>query len=186
MKMPVIWRQCSTSTSKPRRINYRRIVSVVRKMVPNFDDFVLTPEMLNQNSILLKWRQREHDYLFGPHQLSDGSLRAIALVTLLLQPEKDRPNLIFLDEVEIGLHPYALELIAGLIRAASVKTQIIVATQSAAFVDQFQPEEIIVAEAPRGETLFRRLAAEPLRDWLEDYSVGELWEKNVIGGGPMP
>ena len=165
---------------------YRRIVSTVRKIVPNFDDFTLAAEDLNPNSILLRWRQLGHDYLFGPHQLSDGSLRAIALTALLLQPEKDLPSLLFLDEPEIGLHPYALELIAGLIRAASVRTQVIVATQSAAFVDLFEPEEIIVTEAPQGETLFRRLAAEPLRDWLEDYSVGQLWERNVIGGGPMP
>ena len=167
-------------------IVYRRIVSTVRKIVLNFDDFALAPEALNSDSILLKWRQLGHDYLLGPHQFSDGSLRAIALITLLLQPEMDLPSLLLLDEPEIGLHPYALELIAGLVHAASVRTQVIVATQSAAFVNHFRPEEIVVAESLGGETSFRRLEAEPLREWLEEYSIGELWEKNVIGGGPMP
>lgn len=168
-------------------IVYQRIVSTVRKIVPNFGNFELAPEKLNPESILLKWRQTGHeDYLFGPHQLSDGSFRSIALTTLLLQPEEDLPRLLILDEPEIGLHLYALELIAGLIRAASVRTQVIVATQSSALVSFFEPEEILVSEALHGESSFRRLDAGALEEWLEEYSLGELWERNVIGGGPMP
>jgi predicted ATPase len=164
---------------------YRRIVSTVRKIVPGFDEFVLAPEELNQNSILLKWRQKGCDYLFGPHQLSDGSVRAIALTALLLQSEKNLPGLIVLDEPELGLHPYALELITGLLQAASLKAQILVATQSTTFVDLFQPEDIIVADFADGQSSFRRLARAELKDWLRTYSVSELWGKNLIGGGPL-
>jgi predicted ATPase len=165
---------------------YRRIVAAVRSVFPVFDDFVLEPQRLNPKYILLNWRQIGSDHLFGPHQLSDGSLRAIALITLFLHPEEDLPGVVILDEPELGLHPYAIGIIAGLIRAASLKTQVILATQSQAFVDCFDPEEIVVVELEGNNSIYQRLETEKLREWLEDYSVGELWEKNVLGGGPLP
>jgi predicted ATPase len=165
---------------------YRRIVATVRKVFPAFDDFVLEPQRLDPRKILLNWRQKGSDYLFGPHQLSDGSLRAMALITLFLQSAEDLPPVIILDEPELGLHPHAREIIAGLIRTASLDAQIILATQSRAFLDHFAAEEIIVVDSDGGGSRFRRLDAEELRDWLEDYSIGELWEKNVLGGGPLP
>lgn len=165
---------------------YSRIKAMVRKCFPEFEDFVLEPERLDGNRIILKWRQRQSDYLFGPHQLSDGTLRAMALATLLLQPEKDLPNLIVIDEPELGLHPLAIELVAGMVRAVSLKCQVILATQSTTLVDHFEPEEIVVAEVARGASQFRRLDREDLTDWLGTYRVSELWQKNVIGGGPLP
>ncbi len=164
---------------------YRRIVNTLRKMAPFFGDFVLEPRRLDPTRILLNWRQKQKDYLLGPHQLSDGTLRALALVTLLLQPERDLPSLIILDESELGLHPHAVEILVGLICSVSQKSQVILATQSPTFVDFFQPEEIIVTELNQGCSEFRRLDSEEFTDWLEDYSVGELWQKNVIGGGPL-
>jgi predicted ATPase len=169
-----------------RSLVYERIRSTVRKVVPSFDDFVLEPKRLNPNNILLNWKRQGSDYLLGPHQISDGSLRAMALITLFLQPKDDWPDLLIVDEPELGLHPYALALVAGLIRAASVQTQILVTTQSTAFLDHFSAGEIIVIEAVRGTSVFRRLDPGPLKDWLDEYSIGELWQKNVIGGGPMP
>jgi len=171
---------------KTARVVYDRIKSAVRKIVPEFDDFDLEPSRLNPNEILLNWRKRGHDYLFGPHQLSDGSLRAMAICTLLLQPEADLPDLIVLDEPELGLHPHALELVAGLIRAASVRTQMIVATQSQSLLNFFEPSEIVTVETRDGQSDFRRLDADDLKDWLEDYTIGELWQRNVLGGGPLP
>lgn len=165
---------------------YRRIVSAVAQLVPSFGDFVLEPDRANPNKVLLHWRGRESDYILGPHQFSDGSLRAIAIIALLLQPEADLPKLIVLDEPELGLHPHALETIAGLIRAASLSTQVLVATQSPSFIDHFRPEDIIVAESNGDGSQFRRLDAAQLAGWLEDYSLGELWKRNVIGGGPLP
>jgi len=165
---------------------YHRIRSAVRKAVPSFDDFVLEPQRLNPRNILVNWKMRGvDDYLLGPHMISDGSLRAMALITLLLQPTADLPDFLIIDEPELGLHPFAVELIAGLIRAASVHTQVIVTTQSVSFLDQFSADEIIVVEAERGTSAYRRLDPRQLSDWLEEYTVGELWEMNVIGGGPV-
>jgi predicted ATPase len=150
-----------------------------------FDDFVLEPSRLNPNSILLNWKQLGSDYVLGPHQMSDGSLRAVALIAALLQPDDNLPDLLVLDEPELGLHPYAISILAGLIRAASSKTQVVVSTQSAALVDEFAAEEVIVVESENQQSRFRRLDPEMLKDWLSEYSLGELWEKNVIGGGPL-
>lgn len=164
---------------------YERIRSTIRKIVPGFDDFVLEPQRLNPRNILLNWKQLGSDYLLGPHQFSDGSLRSMALVTFLLQPSRDLPDLIVLDEPELGLHPHAASMIAGLIRATAVKSQVLVCTQSPTFVDEFLPEEVIVAESRDCESQFRRLAPDSLTNWLEQYSLGELWQKNVVGGGPV-
>ncbi len=167
-------------------IVYRRIVSTIRKIIPEFDDFDLRPSRLNPNDVFLTWTKRGFDYLFGPHQFSDGTLRAIAIVTLFLQPEDDRPDVIILDEPELGLHPHALELVAGLMRSASIKSQVIVATQSQAFLDSFEPAEIVTVESHEGKSHFKCLDAERLSNWLEDYSIGQLWQRNVLGGGPLP
>lgn len=169
-----------------RPMVFERIRSTIRKIVPGFADFVLEPKRLNLRNILLNWTQTGSDYILGPHQISDGSLRAMALATLLLQPESDLPDLIILDEPELGLHPHATSMIAGLIRAASVETQVIVCTQSPTFLDEFLPEEVIVTETRDRQTQFRRLDTSSLQDWLEDYSLGQLWQKNVTGGGPVP
>lgn len=163
---------------------YERIVDTIRQIAPFFDNFVLEPFALNPNYIQLHWRSRHAKYQFGPHQLSDGTLRTIALLTLLLQPESDLPSLIVLDEAELGLHPYAITAIASLIRSASVYTQIILATQSSIFLDHFNTEEVIVVEQQQGVSSFKRVDPETLTEWLEEYTLSELWEKNVIGGRP--
>jgi predicted ATPase len=165
-------------------IAYRRIVAAVRAVVPYFDDFVLEPLRLNPRNIELRWRAKGAEYDFGPHQLSDGSLRMIALATLLLQPEEDLPALVLLDEPELGLHPAALRVLADLMRHAAEHCQLLVATQSAALVNHFTPDDIITVNVKDGASSFERLDAEKLKDWLDDYTLGELWERNVIGGGP--
>lgn len=165
---------------------YRRIVSTLCKILPDFDDFDVEPTRLNPDEVILNWRLKDRDYLLGPHQLSDGTLRAIAIMTLFLQPQDNLPDVIIIDEPELGLHPSALEIVAGLMRAASHRTQVIVATQSLSFLNHFEPDEIVVVESHQGASAFRRLDSNELRDWLEDYSIGELWQRNVIGGGPLP
>jgi predicted ATPase len=162
---------------------YDRILTAIRQVAPFFDDFDLRPMKSDPNSVLLNWRDRDSEHLFGPHQLSDGTLRLMALVTLLAQPEDDLPGLIVLDEPEIGLHPYAMEVVAGLIRSASVQCQILVATQAASLVNHFEPDEIITVTRSKAQSHFSRLDARELDVWLKDYAMGELWEKNVIGGG---
>jgi predicted ATPase len=163
---------------------YRRITATVRQMVPDFDDFVLEPSKLNEKQILLNWTHKGRLYEFGPHQLSDGSLRFVALATLLLQPQDKLPLLIALDEPELGLHPSALEILAGMASAASSHCQLLFATQSSVLLDHFQPENVIVVNTRAGTSEFQRLDAGKLKTWLADYTLGEIWEKNVVGGGP--
>jgi len=125
---------------------------------------------------------------FGPHQLSDGTIRAIALITALLQPEENMPSIMLFDEPELGLHPAAIGLVAGLLKAISLKRQVIVATQSPILIREYKPDDIIVLErheneSGRGESLFKRLDASALGKWLERFDLGKLYEMNVTGGG---
>lgn len=161
--------------------HYGLIVETLRQILPFFNDFELTP---NDNTVYLQWREIGTDMLFGVHQASDGMLRTMALVSLLLQPMDGLPSVLILDEPELGLHPFAITSIAGLLRSVSTSVQVIVATQSAAFIDQFEPDEIIVVDRKGADSLFKRLNAIELNEWLQDYSLSELWEKNVIGGRP--
>lgn len=167
-----------------RETAYRRIVATIRQVAPFFDDFDLEPVGPGSKDIVLNWRHRNSDLVFGPHQFSDGTLRAVCLISLLLQPKENLPYLIALDEPELGLHPYALDVIASLFRKASRHTQILVGTQSGAFLDAFEPGDVVVVERNGEATEFDRPDAKKLSAWLEDYSLGEVWEKNVIGGGP--
>src|SRR5438093_10260277 len=120
--------------------------------------------------------------LFGPHQFSYGTLRAICLITLLMQPEAELPDLIVVDEPELGLHPYALNVVAALFKKASHHTQVLISTQSSSFLDNFDPGDVIVVNRAGKESQFTRPDAEKLEAWLDEYSLGEVWEKNVIGG----
>ncbi len=142
----------------------------------------MAPDVLNPDVIQLAWRHRDHDALFTASSLSDGTLRFICLATLLLQP--DLPSLIVIDEPELGLHPFAISQLAALIRAASTKSQILLATQSVTLLDQFDAGDVIVAERNNGESTFRRLDEAALSEWKQEYSLGELWLKNVLGGRP--
>ena len=171
--------------NKTESAAYRRIVTTIRRIAPFFDDFELEPSGANNKDIILNWKQKDSDQIFGPHQLSDGTLRAISLVTLLLQPVENLPNVVIVDEPELGLHPAAKTIIAGLFKKASHHCQVIVATQSAALLDAFDPEDIIVVERDARESTFKRLDPAALTEWLVEYSVGQLWEKNVLGGGPF-
>lgn len=170
--------------------HYDRIVSTVRLAVPYLRDFVLEPDRLSAGSIQLRWRDRSADHEFGAHQLSDGSLRAIALITALMQPEALLPALIAIDEPELGLHPSAIATVAQLIRAASKKRQVIVATQSSRLIAGFAPEEVVVVEREEderghGASTFKRLSDEALGAWRDDYDLGQLYDMNVTGGGPQ-
>ena len=164
--------------------SYERIKRTFRLVAPFFEDFVLEPLAQNDQMIRLGWRHRGSDAYFDISTLSHGSLRFLALATVLLQPQLSQSPLILLDEPELGLHPYAIAMLCSLIRSASVETQIILATQSPYLVDQFQPEDIVVVDRVDGASQFRRLSTQALEAWLEDYSLGDLWLKNELGGRP--
>lgn len=167
-----------------QRKAYRRIVRTVQQVAPFFEDFDLEPAGPGGREIILNWRHRSSDLVFGPHQLSDGTLRAICLISLLLQPKGTLPCLIVVDEPELGLHPYALEVIAALFRAASLHAQVLISTESSAFLDHFSSEDVVVVERHDEVTEFERPDTEKLASWLNEYTLGEIWEKNVIGAGP--
>lgn len=159
---------------------YKRIVETVRLAAPFFGNFVLEPAREAEGTVMLRWRSRDSDYEFGPHQLSDGTLRFMALATLLLQPPEWLPAMIIIDEPELGLHPYAVQLLAALMSEASQSTQILAATQSACLVDEVEPEDVVVVDSKDGETEIRRVDPEALKLWLTDYSLSEVWLKNVL------
>ena len=160
---------------------YLRIVRTIRQILPFFGDFAFDEDA---PTLQLRWTERETDAVFGADQASDGMLRAMALVTLLLQPIESLPPVIILDEPELGLHPYAISVVAGLLKSVSLHRQVILATQSTAFIDCFDPEDIIVVDREGRESTFSRPDVERLSEWIETYSIAELWEKNVLGGRP--
>ena len=163
--------------------HYEAIRDTIRMVAPFFDDFVLRPLPENKNRVRLEWRERGSDTPFLAHYLSDGTLRFMCLATLLLQPRL--PSTILIDEPELGLHPYAISVLASLMRSAATRTQIIAATQSVTLVNQFEPEDLLVVERRGQESVIERPEQGQLVSWLEDYTLGELWEKNVIGGRPV-
>ncbi len=171
---------------------YERIIRHIRKVMPQFEDFDLEPISLNQQYVRLNWVDKTRDYLFGPHQISDGSLRFMALTALLLKPPEKFPGVIVLDEPELGLHPLAIAELAGMIRTASKHSQVIIATQSTRLVDEFDVDNLVIVEVESDESgplsqfksQFKRLDADILAGWLARYSLAELWEKNVFGGQP--
>ena len=166
--------------------SYRKIRNTVHLVAPFIDDFILRPIALNEDKIRLEWKHKDREDYFDGSSLSDGSLRFIALTTLLLQPSDKRPSVILLDEPELGLHPYAITILASLVRSVAIKTQVILATQSSLLLDHFEPSEVIVASRADGATALTRLNESDLESWLQDYTLGQLWRKNEIGGRPSP
>jgi predicted ATPase len=176
---PFLYRIQQTSPA-----SYTRIRDVVRLAAPFFDDFKLRPMPTSPDMMQLEWQQAGSDYPFRAHQLSDGTLRFICMATALLQP--NRPPTVLFDEPELGLHPYALTLLGNLFKQAaeSYGKQVIISTQSAMLLNEFAPEDIVVVERRNGESTFRRLEPADLSEWLEEYTLGELWQKNILGGRP--
>lgn len=163
--------------------SYTDIVRTVQLIAPYFDDFVLEPQEGNDEHIVLKWRQKGCEDIFNASQLSDGTLRFICLTTLLLQPHELQPATIIVDEPELGLHPYAITIFAEMVQQLPDEKQIIISTQSVELLDQFDAEDVIVVDRGDSGSVFKRLNTEELSAWLEnDYALGELWKKNVLGG----
>lgn len=162
---------------------YQRIVDTIRLAAPFFGDFVQRDPV--GESIQLEWTEyNDPDTPLKAHMLSDGTLRFICLTTLLLQPAELLPDTILIDEPELGLHPYAIALLADMLQEASETSQLIISTQSVELLNHFNPENVIVVDRVHDESTFRRLDAGKLHDWLQDYSLGELWKQNVLGGRP--
>ncbi len=164
--------------------HYEQVRYHVQLIAPFFDDFLLEPELSGSAELIrLEWQQKGSPMPMQPYQFSDGTIRFICLATALLQPKP--PATIVIDEPELGLHPFALGVLANMLRQASERAQIIVSTQSAQLLDAFDPEDVIVVDRVGGASVFQRLDGVSLKDWLEDYSLGQVWQKNVFKGGPV-
>lgn len=166
---------------------YHKIVETVRLVYPSFHDFALEESPRAKGKVVLRWKETSSDQVYTAKQISDGTLRFICLATLLLQPEGSRyvPQTIILDEPELGLHPFAVHILAELIQKAAMEKQLLIATQSVSLINYFTPKDLIITEkTPDGATEFKRLKDEDFSAWLEDYSLGQLWESNFFGGRP--
>ena len=164
---------------------YRRICRLVRSAAAPISDFVLEPEEENADYIRLRWRYRDSDAHFDVASMSDGTLRFLALMTVLNQPVELRPDVILIDEPELGLHPVAVCVLAESVQAAAQESKVVLATQSPTLLDYFEPQDVVVVDLANGASEFRRLDGEDVDEWLEDYSLGQLWEKNHFGGRPV-
>lgn len=162
---------------------FNRIELVIKSVMPYFERFDLAPQALD-NTISLVWNDIEHpDKYFAAKDLSDGSIRFIALATLLLQPTL--PKVIIIDEPELGLHPVAIAKLCSMIKSASERgCQIIISTQSADLISHFNACDVITVDRRDGQSVFNRLDNESLQQWLQEYSLGELWTKSIIHGQP--
>ena len=161
-------------------IIYKRIINAIESIAPYFLDFQLIPN--EEGNLRLLWKNKHSEQIFSSYDLSDGTLRFIALATLFLQPKL--PETLIIDESELGLHPFAIAKLAGLAKSASQKgCQIIMATQSVEFINHFSAEDIIAVDNRNGESVFERLSEEKLSIWLDDYTIGEMWKQNIINAG---
>ena len=163
---------------------FENVCRQIGRVLPVFDRFQIEE---SYGKVSLRWKARNTDKTFGAHLTSDGSLRFFALVTLLNLPPEMLPNVLLLDEPELGLHPAAVALVGDMIKAVSDRRQVIVATQSPLLVDAFELDEIVALELRDGRTEahpLRRLDKDRYRDWLDDFTTGELWQKNLLGGNP--
>jgi predicted ATPase len=162
--------------------SYQQIVKTIQLVAPFFSDFVCRE---NDPNIQLEWFEKGNlDTPFKAHVLSDGTLRFMCLATLLLQPFELMNDTILIDEPELGLHPYALAVLADLIKRASEKKQLIISTQSVELINHFSANDIIVIDRVNDASTFKRLKESELTDWLEDYTLGDLWKQNILGGRP--
>lgn len=164
--------------------SFRLIEGVVRSVAPYFKRFKLHPDANDNNRIRLEWEEKDTDMYLDGYSFSDGTLRFIALTTLLLQSK--RPEVIIIDEPEIGLHPAAINKLAELVKTTSRKSQIILSTQSTNLVNCFDVKDVIVVDRADHQSVFRHLSGNELERWMADYdlTISDLWEKNMIGGQP--
>lgn len=164
--------------------HYQRIVKAIRLVAPFFGDFLLRPTVDNKEKIQLEWTEQGQDEPFSASALSDGTLRFICLATVLLQAEIFMPKAVLIDEPELGLHPFAISVLASMMKSAAQEHQLIVSTQSVELVNELETEDLIVVDKRGGTSTFKRPDPEVLEEWLAEYSLGELWKKNLLGGRP--
>ncbi|MCX6251375.1 MAG: AAA family ATPase [Bacteroidetes bacterium] len=165
---------------KKSPVVYNLIIKTIQSIAPYFADFFFRPE--NNGNLKIRWQSKYSSSIYGVNDLSDGTIRFISLTTLFLQPQL--PETIIIDEPELGLHPTAIAKLAGLIKSAAAKnSQVIIATQSTDLISHFEPEDVITVDQKNGESIFERLDSGKLKIWLEEYTIDDLWKRNIITTG---
>ena len=161
----------------------KRIEMIIQSVMPYFERFELHP-LPTGDKIELVWNDvNAPNKYFSANDLSDGSIRFMALATLLMQPVL--PKVIIIDEPELGLHPVAITKLSGLIKSAAARgCQVIISTQSVNLISNFEAEDVITVDRQNGQSVFNRLDSKELEKWLNDYSLGDLWTKSIINGQP--
>ena len=158
---------------------YRLLVRQIQRVFPTMEDFVLEPVA---GKVLLRWKSRYSDKVFGAHLTSDGSLRLFCLLTLLSLPDERLPDVLFFDEPELGLHPHAIILVSEMLKRVAKTRQVFIATQSPYMVDCFDLDNIVIAEAIDGATTLSNLPRAQYQQWLDDdYLPSDIWLKAPIG-----
>ena len=162
--------------------SYQEIVNVISLVLPFFGGFIFRD---NESNIELEWYQKHYnDTPLNAHALSDGSLRFICLAVLLLQPIEKMPGTILIDEPELGLHPTAISILAELITTVAAQgIQVIIGTQSPELLNEFEIDNIIAVKNKNGHSEFSRLNKEDYTAFLDEYTTGDLWVRNIIQGG---
>jgi predicted ATPase len=160
----------------------QRIAAAVRLVDPVFDRLHLAADPLDPEQIRVEWKQPRKRSSAPLHALSDGTLRFLALSTLLLQPNP--PTMVLMDEPELGLDPVALGILAAMVRDVSASRQVVLATQSPTLLDHVDPADLIVAEHRDGATTVHRPEQAALRSSIEERSLGQWWIQHLLDGAP--
>jgi predicted ATPase len=159
---------------------YERIGALLEQ---GFADFKrLEFPVVGAGQVTLAWYERGSREPLYPNQLSEGTLRFLWLITILLATPE--PALLLLDEPEVSMHPELLKLLAALLQDASVRSQIVVATHSPDLIRWLQPEEVLIADKEDGVTRFTWADELDLDEWLEEYTLRDLWLMGNLGGRP--
>lgn len=170
---------CLYFLRETERHRFDAVEDTLRVVFPNFDRLDFPPAAAG--SLTMAWRDKQYAKPLYPHQLSEGTLRFLWLVTLLQSPEL--PTVTLIDEPEVSLHPEMLRLLAGLFREASSRTQLIVATHSERLVGFLQPAELLVCDLDEaGTATITRADDLDLEGWLAEYSLDQLWRLGRLGG----
>jgi predicted ATPase len=158
---------------------YEDIESELRAGFPQEFRGLKFPSSGGDGRIAMRWREKAFpDRSFDAYEISDGTINFVRLATLLAG--STTPQVVCIDEPEVGLHPRLIRLVAEMLQANAGPRQFIVATHSPALVDKLNPEEVLVVEKTEGATQVRRLDPDDLKHWLDKFSLGELWQTGQL------
>ena len=159
---------------------YRQVQDILKIAFPDFTG--LEFPIVGAGQVTMAWYQEGLTDPLYPSELSEGTLRFLWLITVLLSPDPSRITLI--DEPEVSLHPELLKVLAGALQDAAMRGMLVVATHSADLIRWLQPEEILILDKVQGQTTATWADSLNLGEWLREYTLDELWLMGTLGGRP--